>query len=1180
MRNGLPRYWVNTTALSLLVSDTDFSYSGLGPPVSMTRTYNSNSTDWGMFGRGWTFAYDADVTTKTCSITPAVLHQGAGNSLSFDKTSQVCPGGTSNVQVSATPSSPPGNFDKLTYFYNAANKLDYWIHQTKKDFTQFRFDFLLPGAAVPTWLLTSITDRNNKTAQIAHDSTGKISTITDAAGRITSFAYDSQGYCTSMTLPNGKTVHYYYDSAGHLVKTVDLAGNQVLYAYDADGYMVAMTVGSKTTTFAYDASVSPKRLAAVTDAMGHTQTYQRGGIANGNTVTDGLGHASYYSSASNAPGNVCLAAGTGTQDPLGFTTAKSYTNGLLTSYTDSLGWSQSLAYDARGNLTSYQDRPSYNDVTLTYDTNDNVIGMITPVGDAYTFQYDNNHNLTSETFPSGNSETLTYNSDGLLSTHTDALGHQTSFGYDTFGNVTTVIDAIGETWSRAYDSSGILPLSKTDPLGNTTSYTYDDNLRITSITYEDDAVKTFGYDCCSLTHIVDENGNTTTLTRNKLLKPTGITDPMGNTTSYNYDATNTLTGVVKADGSAVSVSPDALYRPAVTTNALGGTRTATYSGNWYPTSLSDERGKATTFSYMDDMPWQTADPLGNTTTTLWDGSRRLWYWGNARSGNNLFSDGILYDYTPDGQLASKQTSANSNFVAQYGYDKARNLINVQDPTGITSYTRDAAKRVTGITYPDAKSATFSYNAVGRLSSVSYPGGVTATYTYNKRNRVASVTWGSNSIALSYDPASNLTQEIRSNGTQTSYVYDKRNLVTQITHAKNAGATTFAQMNYARDALGNTAQESSPVSLLAPTFSSVTMAGTYDDANQIVSFWSDAYAFDADGNLTGISGSRSLNASYDTENRLISLTRSGVTTTYTYNGLGRRTSAVTGSQTVNYYYDHLGRLLFQSNGLGQITAYYIYAGKRLVAMGTPAGGYSFFLYDKTGNTIALTDSSGTVVAAYAYSPFGEILNKTGSIANPFTFVGAYGVMDEGNGVYFMKNRYYDSVTGRFIQKDPIGFKGGQSNLYAYVNNNPVERIDPEGEQLEILVPVAMFTAYVFYEGLSQRTFPEPKPPEPVPLDEKYRKQYEENKVYKGNDPSNGYELWPDGRQMSFKEASEARKKEAEEFFNQQVRFPSSDGVSEPIDTGKTNLVGILLPPDNKLLDSNECDEMIDKWGANH
>jgi RHS repeat-associated protein len=85
----------------------------------------------------------------------------------------------------------------------------------------------------------------------------------------------------------------------------------------------------------------------------------------------------------------------------------------------------------------------------------------------------------------------------------------------------------------------------------------------------------------------------------------------------------------------------------------------------------------------------------------------------------------------------------------------------------------------------------------------------------------------------------------------------------------------------------------------------------------------------------------------------------------------------------------------------------------------------------------------LIIAYAYTPFGEIAGSIGSLYNPFTYVGEFGVMSEGSNIYYMKNRYYDAATGRFIQKDPIGVAGGQTNLYAYVGGNPVERIDPVG-----------------------------------------------------------------------------------------------------------------------------------------
>jgi RHS repeat-associated protein len=53
------------------------------------------------------------------------------------------------------------------------------------------------------------------------------------------------------------------------------------------------------------------------------------------------------------------------------------------------------------------------------------------------------------------------------------------------------------------------------------------------------------------------------------------------------------------------------------------------------------------------------------------------------------------------------------------------------------------------------------------------------------------------------------------------------------------------------------------------------------------------------------------------------------------------------------------------------------------------------------------------------------------------------MDEGNGLLFMRARYYDTSTGRFLNHDPIGFKGGDWNLYAYVSENPLSEIDPSG-----------------------------------------------------------------------------------------------------------------------------------------
>jgi RHS repeat-associated protein len=113
------------------------------------------------------------------------------------------------------------------------------------------------------------------------------------------------------------------------------------------------------------------------------------------------------------------------------------------------------------------------------------------------------------------------------------------------------------------------------------------------------------------------------------------------------------------------------------------------------------------------------------------------------------------------------------------------------------------------------------------------------------------------------------------------------------------------------------------------------------------------------------------------------------------------------------------------------------------MVTPAGATYCYHYNQIGSTVALTDMNQAVVNQYAHTPFGEIANQAETIAQPFTFVGQMGVMAEPNGFYYMRARYYDPEVRRFISEDPIGFDGGDLNLYAYVGNNPMMMVDPSG-----------------------------------------------------------------------------------------------------------------------------------------
>ncbi len=85
-----------------------------------------------------------------------------------------------------------------------------------------------------------------------------------------------------------------------------------------------------------------------------------------------------------------------------------------------------------------------------------------------------------------------------------------------------------------------------------------------------------------------------------------------------------------------------------------------------------------------------------------------------------------------------------------------------------------------------------------------------------------------------------------------------------------------------------------------------------------------------------------------------------------------------------------------------------------------------------------------VNKYSYSPYGVVDGRLELQPQPFTYVGQFGVFDEGNGVYYMRARYYDANAKRFISEDPEGFGGGDTNLYAYVSGNPIMGVDPNGQ----------------------------------------------------------------------------------------------------------------------------------------
>jgi RHS repeat-associated protein len=183
---------------------------------------------------------------------------------------------------------------------------------------------------------------------------------------------------------------------------------------------------------------------------------------------------------------------------------------------------------------------------------------------------------------------------------------------------------------------------------------------------------------------------------------------------------------------------------------------------------------------------------------------------------------------------------------------------------------------------------------------------------------------------------------------------------------------------------------------------------------------------------------------------VSSSVAGTTTTYTYDGLGKRLQASTGSannKKTNFLWDISGSLpqiALERDGGNSLVRRYTYGARRLT-MSTGSSPY-YYHYDPLGSAVNLTSSSGATEWTDAYDPFGtvhsETKNDTKAPTNVMKFVGEY---QDSTGLYHLRARQYDSTTGRFLTTDPLPAASTVPYLsaYAYANDSPMRLFDPTG-----------------------------------------------------------------------------------------------------------------------------------------
>ncbi len=714
--------------------------------------------------------------------------------------------------------------------------------------------------------------------------------------------------------------------------------------------------------------------------------------------------------------------------------------------------------------------------------------------------------LTSLTHSAGQSLTLAYNAAGLIESIIDSTGRQTLYNYDAANeHLRSVRSFDGRETHYTYATAGDLAtqhalLSIQAPSGVQRFYEYDARGRLTATHLGGNAERVeFSFDSAGKATVTDAAGSAELFFNHHGLLVQAA-DELGNTSRAEFDHQFNLTRFIDAAGLASEYAYDARGNLTRFTDALGQTTQFTYirafiAGGSFTrlSTVVDAKGNRTSYRY------NPAD--GNpTSVTYADGTvERVSYdaLGNPLSWTNRRVAAIASAYNTAGQVTRKTFADGSQ--EDFTYDARGNLASATDAGGVTTFTYDAGDRLTRVAYPTGRFLDYTYDAAGRRIRMVDQDGFTVNYAYDAVGRLAGLTDGTGALIAdhTYDAVGRVARKDLGNGTFTTYQYDAASKLLHLVNHAPDGAVN-SRFDYTYDALGRrtsmatldghwTYEYDATSQLTHAVFDSVnpavpdqdllyeydalgnrvrtvengvTTAYVSNNMNQYTSVGTGQHVYDADGNLISvIDGSETATYTYNDENQLISVVTSAGTWNYEYDSLGNRVAVVRDGQRTEYLLDPTGLVdvVGEYDGDGSLIANYTH-GLGLISR-TDATGPAYYDFDAIGSTVGLTATGDGYQNRYSYLPFGEALVSSGATPNPFGFAGQFGVMQDGNGLDFMRVRFYSLAEGRFSSQDPIGLLGGDVNLYRYVANTPLNLIDPTGLVAVAAAPVAVAGALV-------------------------------------------------------------------------------------------------------------------------
>jgi RHS repeat-associated protein len=618
----------------------------------------------------------------------------------------------------------------------------------------------------------------------------------------------------------------------------------------------------------------------------------------------------------------------------GNTVTFAYSVGNIITITDPAGHSAALSYDGDNHLTLITD-PSGNSYFFTY-SNGTLATVNYPGGGVWRYTYDDKAFMLAKTDPLGNTTRYAYDDSHRTISSTDPEGRTRTITYPAGSDrvkTTTFTEKDGGVWSYTYNTLAGTLMGMTDPLGDVTSYTYDASGNRLSTTAPDGTTTSSNYDDQgNMTSKTDALGQITSYTYNVFGNVMSIKDPQGNSTGYEYDAAGNMTGMTDSTGATTTYVYDTKGNVTKVTNAADQATFITYDSSGNLVSVTDPSGVTTGFTY---------DAAGNMITQT------------VASGETT-----RFDYNAKNQLV-KMTDSNGNFTTN-AYDLVGNRVSVTDANGNTTlYEYNANGQVVKGTDALDNATTYTYGATGcpacgggvdKLTALADANGNSTTFQYDTLGRMISETDTLGNISnYAYDANGNLTSKTDANGNTVQYRYDGLGRLLKKSYPDNTEET------FTYDAMGN---------ILTASNSSISFTMTYDALGRMLtstdsSGRSVSYEYDILGNRTKMTSpeGKAVTYRYDDANRLTTMTNGGMFN-FTYDRLGRRTKLLyPNGTTANYGYDGIGRLtsLAHKTGKGSIIDSFAYT------------------HDKVGNR--LTRSEPDVKTIYSYDKLYRLLQAT-------------------------------------------------------------------------------------------------------------------------------------------------------------------------------------------------------------